>query len=211
MQEAGTALYRLCRAFLKVFLRVYCRWEVSGREQVPESGGVLLIANHTSYSDPPLVGAACRRPVNFMAKAQLFEIPVLGWVIRRTHAFPVRRGAGDRGALRRAVKLLRAGKVLLIFPEGTRSSDGRLKELEIGAAFVALSARCQVVPVAIVGADRFLPRGKPVLLPAKVRVRFGAPLDLYRFDGRRPTREVLKEVSEEMAGAFRKLLPAERL
>ena len=201
----------LCRALLRVLFRIFNRWEVRGREHVPTSGGVLLIANHTSYADPPIVGTACPRPVHFMAKAELFRIPVLAGLIRRTHAFPVQRGAGDRAALRRAVHLLREGKVLLIFPEGTRSPDGRLMELEIGAAFIALSGRAQVVPTAIVGADHLLPRGKPILLPAKLRVSFGRPVDLSGLHAQRPTRQLLHEATGRMTAALRSLLPSDRL
>ena len=85
----GTALFRASRLLLRVIFRTYNRWEVTGRDHVPASGGVLLIANHTSYADPPIVGAACPRPVNFMAKAELFRIPLLSGFIRRTHAFRV--------------------------------------------------------------------------------------------------------------------------
>ena len=211
MPESGTPLYRLCKALLRVLFRIFNRWEVRGREHVPTSGGVLLLANHTSYADPPIVGTACPRPVHFMAKAVLFRIPVLAGLIRRTHAFPVRRDAADRAALRRAVRLLREGKVLLIFPEGTRSPDGRLMELEIGAAFIALSGRAQVVPTAIVGADHLLPRGKPVLLPAKLRVSFGRPVDLSGFHAQRPTRELLHDATGRMTAALRSLLPSDRL
>ena len=211
MSEAGSPLYRLSRVFLRVLFRLYNRWEVTGCEHIPPSGGVLLVANHTSYADPPIVGAACPRPVNFMAKAELFRIPVLAGFIRRTHAFPVRRGSADRAALRHAVRLLRAGKVLLVFPEGTRSPDGRITELETGAAFIALSGQAQVVPMAIVGADGVLPRGRPILLPAKLRVCFGPPLDLSAFRGQRPTRPVLQQVTDRMAAALRDLLPPERL
>jgi 1-acyl-sn-glycerol-3-phosphate acyltransferase len=145
-----------------------------------------------------------------MAKAELFDIPVLSGFIRRTHAFPVHRGRADGAALRRGIRLLRKGEVLLVFPEGTRSADGRLTELEFGAAFIAMQAQAQVVPVAIVGADRLLPRGKPILLPAKLRVRFGPPLDLSQLEGQRPTREALEWVCEQMGGALRALLPPER-
>ena len=198
----GTALYRACRCFLRLLFGVYNRWEVSGREHVPATGGVLLIANHTSYADPPIVGAACLRPVNFMAKAELFRIPVLSAVIRRTHAFPVKREAADQQALRRALHLLDNGQVLLLFPEGTRSPDGRLMPFEAGAAFLALAGKAQVVPVGIDGADRLLPRGKPVLLAAKLRVRFGPPLDLSEFQAQRRSREVLQQACEVMSPAL---------
>jgi 1-acyl-sn-glycerol-3-phosphate acyltransferase len=209
--DMGSGLFRVSRGLLRVLFRLYNRWEVSGREHVPVSGGVLLYANHTSYADPPIVGAACGRPVNFMAKAELFRIPVLSGFISRTHAFPVARGAADQRALRRAVRLLNRGEVLLIFPEGTRSQDGRLMDFEPGAAFVALAADAAVVPIGIDGADRLLPRGKPVLLPAKLRVGFGPPVDLSRFRRMKRSRDVLEAVCDEMAAALRPLLPGHRL
>jgi len=208
--ERGTPLFRVSRALLKVLFRCYNRWEVSGCEHVPESGGVLLIANHTSYADPPIVGAACRRPVNFMAKAELFRIPVLSAFISRTHAFPVKREAADQQALRHALRLLNAGEVLLVFPEGTRSPDGRLMPFEAGAAFIALASEAQVVPVGIDGADRLLPRGKPILLPAKLRVRFGSPLDLSQYRAQRRSREVLQEACDVISAALSAVLPPER-
>ncbi len=208
--EKGTPLFRVSRALLKALFRCYNRWEVSGREHIPESGGVLLIANHTSYADPPIVGAACPRPVNFMAKSELFRIPGLAAFISRTHAFPVKREAADQQALRHSLYLLSAGEVLLVFPEGTRSPDGRLMPFEAGAAFLALAGKAQVVPVGIDGADRLLPRGKPILLPAKLRVRFGPPVDLSRFRAERRSREVLEETCEVMIAALSAVLPEER-
>jgi len=208
--ERAAPLYAMARVFLRAFFRLFNRWEVAGRERVPAEGGVLLVANHTSYADPPIVGTASPRPVNFMAKAELFRIPVLGWLIRRTHAFPVRRGTTDREALRRAIRMLRDGRVLLVFPEGTRSPDGRVMEAEQGAAFIALSAGAYVVPVAIDGADRVLPRHSPIMRPAKLRVAFGEPVDLSQLYGQRLTREVLGQASERMMAALRGLLPPER-
>ena len=210
MPDVGTSLYRSSSVLLRIFFRLFNRWEVTGREHVPPTGGVLLIANHTSYSDPPIVGSACPRPVHFMAKAELFDRPLLGAFIRRAHAFPVRRGAADRTALRRAVRLLREGKVLLLFPEGTRSPDGRLQELEQGAAFIALSGNAVVVPVGLVGADRLLSRGSPILRPAKLHVRFGPPVDLSDLRGQRHTREILAQACQQMAAGMRALLPPDR-
>ncbi len=207
---SGTALYRVSSALLRGMFRVYNRWEVTGREHVPHAGSVLLIANHTSYADPPIIGSASPRPVNFMAKSELFAIPLLSAFISRTHAFPVKREAADHHALRRALHLLKNGQVLLVFPEGTRSSDGRLMPFEAGAAFVALASDAQVVPVGIDGADRLLPRGKPLLLPAKLRVRFGPPVDLSPFRGQRRNREALQQACDVMSAALRALLPPNR-
>jgi len=208
--ENGTGLYRASRSLLRLLFRLYNRWEVAGREHLPDSGGVLLIANHTSYADPPIVGAACPRPVNFMAKADLFRVPLLSAFISRTHAFPVKRDAADQHALRRALHLLKAGQVLLIFPEGTRSPDGRLMPFEPGAAFLALASQAAVVPVGIDGADRLLPRGKPLLLPAKLRLRFGPPIDLTRSRAQRRNRDLLQQACDLMAAALRPLLPPAR-
>ena len=207
--ERGAPLYRLGRALFRVLFGLYNRWEVSGRGLVPESGSVLLIANHTSYADPPIVGTACRRPVHFMAKAELFFFP-LGAVISRTHAFPVRRGGVDRAALRKAMQLLKEERVLLMFPEGTRSPDGRLMKLETGAAVLALSSGAQVVPVGVDGADRVLPRRWPIPRPARLRVKFGPPVDLDDLRGERSQREALEEATRRMDTAMRQLLPRER-
>ncbi len=206
----GTPLYRVSLVLLRVLFGLYNRLEVSGRENIPPTGGVLLIANHTSFADPPIAGPTCPRPVNFMAKSELFRIPILAGFIRRTHAFPVNRGGADQHALRHAVRLLKKGEVLLIFPEGARSPDGRLQPFEAGAAFIALASDAQVVPMAIDGADRLLPRGKPILLPAKLRVRFGPPVDLSRFREQPRSKELLQQVCDEMAAALRTLLPPHR-
>lgn len=208
--ERGAPLYLLGRAIFRAFFRLINRWEVSGREHVPARGGVLLIANHTSYADPPIVGSACPRPVYFMAKAELFDIPVLGFLIRRTHAFPVKRGAADTSALRRGIRLLKEGKVLLVFPEGTRSPDGRLLPLETGAAFVALSSGAQVVPVGVDGADRVLPPHSPLVRPAKLRVRIGPPVELDDLRGGKVTREAMRLATERMEKALKELLPESR-
>jgi 1-acyl-sn-glycerol-3-phosphate acyltransferase len=209
--ERGSGLYRVSIAFLRLLYRLYNRWEVSGREHVPDRGGVLLFANHTSYADPPIVGPACPRAVNFMAKSELFRLPVLAPFIRRTHAFPVQRGTADQRALRHALQLLKDGEVLLIFPEGTRSPDGRLLPFEAGAAFVALASGAAVVPVGLEGADRLLPRGVPLLLPGKLRVAFGPPVELSDLRQQRRSREVLQETCDRMQAALADLLPPERL
>ena len=202
-------LYTFGKSLFWLLFRLFNRWEVTGREHVPGTGGVLIIANHTSYADPPIVGAAFPRPVNFMAKSELFCFP-LGPIIRRTHAFPVRRGAGDRAALRTAVRMLREGKVLLIFPEGKRSPDGRLIEFEQGAAYVALASGAQVVAVGIDGADRLLPLHSPIIRPARLRVKIGPPVDLSDLSAARVTRAALVTASERMAAALREVLPPDR-
>ncbi|HEX6989754.1 MAG TPA: lysophospholipid acyltransferase family protein, partial [Bacillota bacterium] len=120
-------LYRAARfVFMLVFAVLY-RWDVRGREHLPAQGPVLVCANHIHGWDPPLVGTVMTRPVFFMAKEELFRYPVLGTLLAKVGAFPVRRGTPDRRALKTALDLLASGKVVGLFPEGTRSRDGRLR------------------------------------------------------------------------------------
>lgn len=207
--EPRAPLFVLGKNLFWLFFSLVNRWRVTGREQVPRTGGVLIIANHTSYADPPIIGAVFPRPVHFMAKSELFSFP-LGPIIRRTHAFPVRRGGGDRAALRTAIRILKEGKCLLIFPEGRRSPEGKLIEFEQGAAFVALASGAHVVPIGIDGADRVLPRHSPLPRPAKLRVRIGPPVPLSDLTGERVTRDAIATATERMATALREVLPPER-
>lgn len=208
-RERRTPLFVLGKSLFWLFFTLVNRWQVTGREHVPRTGGLLIIANHTSYADPPIVGTAFPRPVHFMAKSELFAFP-LGPIIRRTHAFPVRRGEGDRAALRTALRMLKEGKCLLIFPEGQRSPEGRLIAFEPGAAFLALASGAQVVPMGIDGADRVLPRHRPFPRPAKLRVTIGPPVDLSDLREGRVTREAIAAATERMAEALRAVLPRER-
>jgi len=178
--------YRFARALCRLLLLLLRRWEVHGGENLPVSGGVLVISNHQSYWDPVVVGCALARQVHFMAKAQLFQIPVLGTIIRALGAFPVARGSGDRGAIRRALQVLEAGCVLGIFPEGTRSRSGELLEPHLGAAMLAVKAGVPVLPVAVINT-----RG----IWGKVRVHIGKTLQFPQYYNRRVSRDDYREVS----------------
>jgi len=186
------------------------RFRVEGTENVPAQGGVILAPNHASYVDPPMVGAALRRPTWYMAKQELFEVPVFGWLIRRTRAFPVRRGAPDRRALRRALELLAAGEVVTIFPEGERRQPGnQLRDPELGLAFIAAHSGAPVVPVALLGTANLLPPGAKFPRFARTIVRFGQPLSFAHYGERRPSKEHLQAISEEILAAIRRLMDEE--
>lgn len=151
---------------------------VKNRRQIPKSGGLLILANHISDFDPVLVQLACPRPVHFMAKSELFQMPILGKLITWYGAFPVRRGEPDRASLERAIELLRAGEVVCIFPEGRLSRTGELLPLNPGAALVARKGKAALICVGIQGANRIIPFGKYVPRPAFRRVfaRWGAAI-----------------------------------
>ncbi len=185
-------LYGLMRFLVRLLARVYLAGgllHVSGLERVPRSGPLVVCANHASTVDPPLVPAFLPRSDSWsMAKAELLVRPGFGaWVLRHYHAFPVVRHTPDRRALRRAAEILRAGGVLVLYPEGTRVRAGGLREAEPGAGFIARTTGAPVLPVALVGTRECFPGGS--LLPRRVRVeiRYGPPLRIRerRPDGRR--------------------------
>ncbi len=200
-------LYRPARAMLAAIIHTYFRVRYEGRANVPAQGGCVIAANHMSYIDPPLVGVACPRQINFMAKAELFKIPVLRWFMPRIKAFPVHRGASDRQAIRRALTLLSQGEVVGVFPEGTRNrSGGDLLPPQGGAAMLALKAGVPVVPAAVWGTSGVAGIRWPHT--ARVGVRFGTPLRLPPVDN--VNKENVAEASQQIMAAIKKLIAETR-
>ncbi len=154
--------------------------KVVGRENIPDRGKVLLVSNHRSYFDPPLVAYAVKkRPVFFMAKEELFRTPVIGFLIKHWgNAFPVKRGRFDLKALKTALEVLSAGELLCIFPEGTRAPKGRFLRPKWGAGMIALKAKAPIVPCLIEGSEDVIPKGSKFPRFAKVSIRFGEPFNI---------------------------------
>lgn len=169
--------YWVGRAICASFLRTYFREKVEGVENVPKSGAFVLTANHVSAIDPPVLGVACPRMVHFMAKAELFKMPLLSFLMPWLETFPVNRGAADRSAIRHALEVLAKGEAVGVFPEGHRSRTGELLAPQGGAAMLALKAGVPVIPAAICGTDRL-----HTPWPTKVKVRFGQPILLGKPD-----------------------------
>jgi 1-acyl-sn-glycerol-3-phosphate acyltransferase len=176
-------LYAICKPIAVALMRLLFRVEGHGTEHVPAEGPVLLVANHSSVLDPPLVGGLCPRQLTFLAKAELFGVPVFGAFIRRLGAKPLRREGADASALRTAQRVLAQGQALLVFPEGTRGEEGVLRNAKPGAALLAVQSGATVVPVYVRGSGRAWPRGRRLPRPAKVVVTFGAPLRFQRASG----------------------------
>ena len=150
-----------------------------GKRNIPRRGGVLMLSNHQSVLDPLLLPLPFFRPVSFMAKSELFEKhPSFVRLIRAFHAFPVRRGQGDVGAIKEAINILKDGNILNIFPEGTRSLDGRIGPILPGVVVVVRRAGVPVIPVIIDGSFRALRKGTKGIRGCPVRIMYGKPLDL---------------------------------
>lgn len=200
-------LYKLGYWVFGWFYRTFFRLMVTGREHLPP-GGFIVAANHASFLDPPLVGSSVPLPrqVCFMAKSELFKIPLLGPIISRVGSFPVIRGTPDRKAIRHALELLQAGGVLGVFPEGTRSKNGELQQPEPGIALIALKSGAPVVPAALVGTHGWLKRKGWRISINRFQVRFGPPLSLG--EGRQRGKEELEACGLRIMEAIRALKDA---
>ena len=170
--RAAQALGRLLTTLL-FDLKVY------GLENVPARGGVLLVSNHQSNLDPVLLGVRLKRPLHYIAKSELFDGRIGGWLLRSTfNAFPVRQGAGDDAAVREAIARLREGHLLNLYPEGARSADGAIGPMQRGVGVIARRARVPIIPVVIDGSFGAWPRHRRCFRPRPIRIRYCQPMDL---------------------------------
>ena len=196
--------YRFAQWIIPKITTVRGGWRVRGVENVPDEGGALIAANHLSHLDPPVVGSAMPRRTYYFAAAYLFKNPVFGFLIRKCYAFPVRRGAADRAALKAAIELLEAGELLTMFPEGTRSRTGELGEFDLGAALAASRAGVPIVPCAISGTNLALPRDGKRITRSNIAVSFAEPIDTLQF-GDKPRKDDLQRITDQVEGAVREM------
>ncbi len=202
---------RIALWLFRVAFRLLLRWSVTGTSNVPARGACVLIANHMDLADPMLLMLAFPRHITFLAKEELFRIPVIGQVMRDGGMFPVARAGSleqKRDVVRQAEGLLAEGNVLAIFPEGQRSHDGVLQKAKPGAAVLALHAGAPLVPVAIVGTEQLKKRGWFLHRP-RVTVTIGAPFYLHS-TGARLSRSESAAHTEELMHRLAALLPPDR-
>jgi 1-acyl-sn-glycerol-3-phosphate acyltransferase len=205
--------YRLGWLFFRALYTVYFRWSVFNADRVPVTGGVILASNHASFIDPPLVGAALRRPINYMARESLFRFPVVGAVLRSWNAVPVNRDGGGAAGLKAILDRLLAGGGIILFPEGTRTSDGRLQPARSGIGLTVLKSTAPVVPVRVFGSFEAYGRHLKIPRPHRVVVKFGAPLNFEALRAEAKTcdkarlKALYQQVSDEIMAAIARLEP----
>ncbi len=175
-------IYQVSTRLFKLFLLLWNRFRVFGVEHIPDQGGVLLASNHASFLDPPAVGAGYRgRPIHFMARNTLWNSKFGTWWMTRVGCIPVSRGTGDMRALKTTIKLLKEGKVVSMFPEGTRTEDGELQEAKGGIGFIIEKSECVVVPAYIDGSYKAHPKNSKGIKPCKVTITYGPPITQEEF------------------------------
>jgi len=202
----GAVLYWLVRVLAWAFIHLVCRYRVSGREHVPASGPLLIVANHLSWYDPFLLGVVLPRRIWFFTKVEIFSWPVAGWLCKMTGQIPVHRRMSDRTALEKALTYLREDKAIVFFPEGTVERQEQMIEAHTGIAMLALRSGATVLPVALSGSRRILRPGRGWF--PRVSIQIGNPYTprLAESVARKARlREITREVMEHIA----EMLPAE--
>lgn len=192
---------RVTWLLLHVFFGLYLRWKVFSRERVPLNGQVILAANHASFLDPPLVGTALPRPINYLARKSLFRFPVLGSVLRYWDAVPVDRDGGGGSGFKEILDRLNRGGAIILFPEGTRSPDGNFLPARSGIGLAVIKSDAPVIPVRIFGSHLAYGRPHRFPRPHRVIVKFGHAMDFsaLRREAETASKQRVKEIYQQVA------------
>jgi 1-acyl-sn-glycerol-3-phosphate acyltransferase len=197
--------YYIARGLLIGLFKLFTRWQVKGKENIPEEGPVLLVANHLNLADPPLLGVSLKRRVIFMAKEELFHSRLSAYFLGGFGSFPVHRGKLDRRALRSSQQVLADGQILVMFPEASRSRSARLQTALPGSALIACRSGVPILPVGIIGTEQLRGVGCLFRRP-RVTINIGKPFSLPPVKGKL-TREKLVEYTDIIMRRIAELLP----
>lgn len=205
--------YRIGWTLFRLMYATYFRWRVYGAENVPVQGGVILASNHASYLDPPLVGSGLKRDINYLARESLFRFPIMGAVLRSWNSVPVDRDGGGARGLKTILDRLLAGGGIILFPEGTRTKDGKLQPARSGIGLTVIKSHAPVVPVRVFGTYEAYGRHMKFPHPHRVIVKYGKPMDFAFLRAEAKTcdkarlKEIYQQVADEIMAAIAKLEP----
>ncbi len=182
----GKMLYLLAKYSFIIYFKIIARWEVEGRKNLPLQGPLIVMANHTSTLDPPVVGCVLKRQVFFMAKEELFKNPIASWAFKMIGVFPVRRGKPDLKAIKNAFKIIKEDKVLGMFPEGTRNKSGEPGQAQAGAVMIALKSKAPILPIGISNINN----------QKRLKVSIGEVFKLEKYYDKKINRQLRDEVGK---------------
>jgi 1-acyl-sn-glycerol-3-phosphate acyltransferase len=209
------SVYYLGWSCFRLMYATYFRWRVFNPERVPLTGPVILASNHASFLDPPLVGSGLHRGINFLARESLFRFPGIGWLLRKWNSVPVDRDGGGAAGLRAILDRLLAGGAIILFPEGTRTLDGRLQPARSGIGLTVIKSSAVVVPVRVFGTYEAYGRHVKIPRPHQVSVKYGRPMMFKELRAEAKTcakarlKEIYRAVANEIMAAIAKLEPCE--
>ena len=193
--------YLAARAIFGTWFGAYHHWRVYHPERVPKQGGFILASNHASFFDPPLIGTACARDISYLARESLFRLPAVGHVLRHVNALPVDRDGGGGAGLKAILNRLHAGGGIILFPEGTRTKDGRLQPARSGIGLTVIKSDTPVLPVRIFGSFEAFNRSMRFPRPNRIAVKFGRPMPFagLRAEARVCSKPRLKAIYQQVA------------
>jgi len=193
--------YRLGWLGFRAMYRFYFHWRVFNADRVPQTGGVILASNHASFLDPPLVGSGLHRAINYLARESLFRFPGIGALLRSWQSVPVDRNGGGAAGLKGILDRLLAGGGIILFPEGTRTQDGRLQPARSGIGLVVIKSEAPVIPVRVFGTYEAYGRHLKIPRPRQVAVKYGQPMrfEQLRAEAKNCSKARLKEIYQEVA------------
>jgi 1-acyl-sn-glycerol-3-phosphate acyltransferase len=193
--------YRCGWLFFRFVFATYFRSRFIGAEHVPKKGGVILAANHASYLDPPVVGSGLDRDINYLARQSLFRFPLIGRLLVSWNSVPVDRDGGGARGLKNILDRLLGGAGIILFPEGTRSHDGKLRPAQAGIGLVVAKSDAPVVPVHVFGSHEAWGRNQKLPRPKRITVRYGEPMrfEKLRAEARECSKERLKAIYQQIA------------
>ena len=205
--------YRIGWTCFRVMYATYFRWRVFNAEHVPLTGGVILASNHASFLDPPLVGSGLKRDINYLARESLFRYPGIGALLRSWNSVPVDRDGGGAKGLKTILNRLLDGAGIILFPEGTRTLDGKLQPARSGIGLTVIKSTAPVVPVRVFGTFEAYGKNHKIPRPHRVAVKYGQPMNFKSLRAEAKTcdktrlKEIYQQVADEIMAVIAKLEP----